>query len=124
MQTIEAKCMKCGSIKVLEVDEKKPLGEQLGTCNCGSKSWFIRPVTEIKEEKGEVATIQVFLTKDEYDYLTNLLKRKMRGITSVLRNEERLMKKGKIQMIDRAKKSNRIVQLLLDKLLSLRGSVE
>jgi hypothetical protein len=123
MQTIEAKCIKCGSIKVLEVDEKKPLSEQLGSCNCGSKSWFIRPA-EIKEKKGEIATIQVFLTKDEYDYLTSLLKRKMRGITSVLRNEEKLIQKGKTEMIDRAKKSNRIVQLLLDKLLSLRGNLE
>lgn len=112
----------------MEVDEKKPLSEQLGSCNCGSKSWFIRPA-EIKEkliieEKPEVATIQVFLTKDEYDYLTSLLKRKMRGITSVLRDEKKLIQKGKTEMIERAKKSNRIVQLLLDKLLSLQDDLK
>lgn len=60
-----------------------------------------KPISEKKEEekKPEIATLQVFLTQEEYDFLLKLLRRKLRGCSFVLAERSSSLKYEEKQRI-------------------------
>jgi len=121
MKLYALKCMRCPAEWQLQLDETKPIGEQVKKCpSCGSETYFVQPAEQVRKEP-EVAEIQLFLTKQEYDYLLRLLNRKMYGISMVFKSQASLEQTGKHEVVRRAKESYPIVSRILEKLKSLRS---